>query len=78
MNLQDKIFSELRRLHFSAGHLWRFPQYLNSFLIDLNPIERKEFPAVMEKLCEEGFFTNEDSNYRLTEKGEATLWKDDK
>ena len=78
MTLQEKIFAELRRLNFEQGHIWRFQQYCNVFVQTLNPVEKREFPNVINELCDKGIFIEEPNGsvsiYRLTEKGEKALY----
>lgn len=43
MNLREKIFAHMRNLNCAENYLWTPPQYLNAFLIELNPVEKKNF-----------------------------------
>lgn len=78
MTVKEKIFEELKKENFTEGSLWRVTHYLNSFLIHLTCEERKEFYTVMNELCDEGLFINQEGNYRLTGKGEIALRRNGK
>lgn len=79
MNLREKIFAHLKKLNFAENYLWTPPQYLNAFLIELNPVEKKNFSQTMQELCDENFFISEGDSqlpsYRLTKKAEELLYK---
>lgn len=80
MNLENKIFYEIKQQKISANGLWRFQQYWGAFAINkLNANERKEFYNIMNNLCEQKIFTSEPYrsntiNYRLTEYGEHIIY----
>ena len=80
MDLRSKVFIELKSKGFKAGYLWKFNQYLNSFIIRLSENEQKQFYNTMQQLCEEGVFTASPNHidrsqfdYRLTQKGEYII-----
>ncbi len=77
ITLKNKIFDELRRLHIEANGLWRFQNW-NVFYRELNPLERKEFENVISELLNDGVLIAEQYgsvyNYRLTQKGEETIY----
>lgn len=80
MNLENKIFYEIKQQKISANGLWRFQQYWGAFAINkLNANERKEFYNTMNNLCEQQIFTTEPYrgdtiNFRLTEYGEHIIY----
>lgn len=78
MELKEKIYEHLRKYHFAKNHIWKPQNYLNSFVVNLNPIEHREFENTMRQLCNEGIFKAEGKaelpTYRLTEKGEKEIW----
>lgn len=80
MNLEDKIFCEIKRQKIGANGLWRFQQYWGAFATNkLDAIERKEFSNTMNNLCKQKIFTSEPYrsntiNYRLTEYGEHIIY----
>lgn len=79
--IREMIIYELRRINFAEEYVWKFNQYLNSFYIYLNPVEKKSFKEEMDKMCDEGIFTKKvseyDTNfydYKLTEFGEKYIY----
>ncbi len=78
MELKEKIYAHLREHNFAENYVWKPQNYLNAFVINLNPIESKEFNNTMNKLCNDGIFSIEGNSklptYRLTAKGEKEIW----
>lgn len=78
MELKDKIYAHLREYNFAENYVWKPQNYLNAFVVNLNPIEHKDFKNTMNELCNEGIFNAEGNTelptYRLTKKGEKEIW----
>lgn len=78
MELKEKIYAYLRENKFAENCVWKPQNYLNAFVVNLNPIENKEFNNTMNQLCNDGIFSIEGNNelptYRLTAKGEKEIW----
>lgn len=81
MNLESKIFDEIRHQKIGANTIWRFQQYWGIFAINkLDAEEQKEFYGTMEKLCGQRIFTTEPYigdtvNYRLTDYGANIIYR---
>lgn len=78
MNLQEKIFNEIKNCNIKTGDLWVVQRCLK-FQNELNPMEQENFEMVMNQLCDEGFFSKEKyvlgiTQYFLTEKGEKYIY----
>ena len=77
MDLEFNIKIFLCKNNYQPNYLWRAPNYLNGFLINLpdyNETTMRDFQNIMLKYCEIGYFKSEKGisnlpNYRLTEKG---------
>lgn len=81
MNLESKIFDEIRHQKIGANGIWRFQQYWGTFAINkLDAEEQKEFSGTMENLCGQNIFiaepyTEDIVNYRLTDYGADIVYR---
>lgn len=81
MNLESKIFNEIRHQKIGANCIWRFQQYWGIFATEkLDAEERKEFNSTMKNLCDQKIFTAEPNiggkdNYRLTDYGADIIYR---
>lgn len=78
MGLKERIYEHLRKNNFAEGYVWKPQNYLNTFVVNLNPNEKKEFNNTMNDLCNKGIFNVEGNTelptYRLTANGEKEIW----
>ena len=75
MSLREKIFEEIRRLKYGNNAIWKVQEQMLFKNEILNPIEANNFSGMMLELQNEGIFSvDEYSVWRLTKKGEETIY----
>lgn len=78
MELKQKILLELKRINLGEGNHWREHHY-RYFLVDLNPVEQRNFYHTMDELVNEDYLLKENEGgetfYIVTKKGESIIYK---